>query len=517
LADVGLAGGACMDDFDGDGLLDIVKTTFDVQGQMKFFRNNGDGSFSDRTEQALLAGQVGGLNLTHADYDNDGRLDLFVLRGAWLRPQGKFPNSLLRNRGDGTFEDTTEQAGILSYHPTQVAAWADFDNDGWLDVFIGNESMPDGPHSCELYRNNGDGTFSNVARKMGLAIEAFVKGAAWGDYDNDGLADLYVSILDAPNRLFRNDGSKFIDVTENVGGVSRPLASFPCWFFDYDNDGWLDLLVASFLNGADDLDPFVLEYLGQSVDKYPHCHLYRNRGDGTFEDVSKKVRLNRPMMAMGANFGDLDNDGYLDFYFGTGNPRFSALVPNRMFRNDGGRAFQDVTTSGGFGHLQKGHGIAFGDLDNDNDQDIFTVMGGAYTGDIFRCVLFENPLDKNHSIKLRFRGVKSNRFGVGARVRIVVADSDGKQREMHRVVGGTGSFGCNPMQLEVGLGDCTRIVSGEVHWPVTGKTDRFLDLPLDQCVEITEGNPRWRPIELRRFQLLAPTTAASAPRAAAAP
>jgi hypothetical protein len=501
LADVDLAGGVCMDDFDGDGLLDIVRTSFGVESQMKFFHNNGDGSFSERSKQSLLTGQLGGLNVTHADYDNDGHLDLFVLRGAWLGVQGKFPNSLLRNRGDGTFEDTTDKAGVLSFHPTQVAAWGDFNNDGWLDVFIGNESLPEHPHPCELYRNNRDGTFTNVASEMGVDLTAFVKGAAWGDYDNDGLLDLYVSAIYGPNMLFRNEGKKFSDVTEKAGGVSGSGAGFPCWFFDYDNDGWLDILAASFLNGNDSLDPFVREYLGQPAGDVPKMKLYRNRRNGTFEDVSAKVNLDRPMMAMGANFGDLDNDGWLDFYFGTGNPRYQALLPNRMFRNDRGRVFQDVTTAGGFGHLQKGHGVAFGDLDNDGDQDVFIVMGGAYTGDIFRCVLFENPLGGNHWIKLRFTGVKSNRFGVGARVRVLVADPDGSHREMHRVVGGTASFGSNPMQLEIGLGACQRVVSVDVQWPVTGQTDRFSDLVMDRCYRITEGSADVQVDEHRKFVL----------------
>ena len=140
LAHTALSGGAAMDDFNGDGLLDIVASSWGVHDPLKFFPARGDGTFEDRTETALLEGLDGGLNLNHADYDNDGDLDLYVLRGAWLGTFGEYPNSLLRNNGDGTFEDVTAAVGILSLHPSHSAAWGDYDNDGWLDLFVGNES-----------------------------------------------------------------------------------------------------------------------------------------------------------------------------------------------------------------------------------------------------------------------------------------------------------------------------------------------------------------------------------------
>ena len=149
---------------------------------------------------------MGGLNLIHADYNNDGTPDVLVLRGAWLGELGKQPNSLLLNQGNGRFADVTQAAGILSFHPTQTAAWGDFDNDGWLDLYIGNESTPGSRHPTELYRNNRDGTFTEVAADLEVQVEAFVKGVAWGDYNNDGFVDLYVSVLTGPNLLFRNDG-----------------------------------------------------------------------------------------------------------------------------------------------------------------------------------------------------------------------------------------------------------------------------------------------------------------------
>ncbi|MDE2965010.1 MAG: VCBS repeat-containing protein, partial [Acidobacteriota bacterium] len=192
-----LSGGSILEDFDRDGFLDIMASSWGMRDPLRYFRSNGDGTFSDRTRAAGLEGQVGGLNISQADYDNDGYPDVLVLRGAWLQGLGDHPNSLLRNNGDGTFEDVTEAAGLLSYHPTQAAAWADYDNDGHLDLFIGNESTGSEIHPCELYRNNGDGTFSNLAASLGLARDGYVKGVAWGDIDNDGDPDLYLSRMDA--------------------------------------------------------------------------------------------------------------------------------------------------------------------------------------------------------------------------------------------------------------------------------------------------------------------------------
>ncbi|HEX9427517.1 MAG TPA: VCBS repeat-containing protein, partial [Candidatus Polarisedimenticolia bacterium] len=245
------AGGVIVDDFDNDGDLDVVASSSSMHGQLRFFRNNGDGTFTERTKEAGLLGEVGGLNLVQADYNNDGFLDLFVLRGAWLRKGGHHPNSLLRNNGDGTFDDVTEAAGVLSYHPTQTAVWFDYNGDGWIDLYIGNETKEDDPQPSELYRNNGDGTFTEIAAETGLAIVGMIKAVVSADYNNDGRPDLYVTDLWGTNRLFRNDGPRpgrsgptapwvFTEVGA-AAGVTEPAHSFPAWFFDYDNDGWPDL------------------------------------------------------------------------------------------------------------------------------------------------------------------------------------------------------------------------------------------------------------------------------------
>lgn len=492
----GRAGGSIMEDFDGDGHLDIMASSWGLQDQLRYFHNNGDGTFSDRTEKAGLRGQWGGLNLVHADYNNDRRPDVLVLRGGWLGflgpHQGDHPNSLLRNNGDGTFTDMTREAGLLSFSPSQTAAWGDYDLDGWLDLFIGNESYGSEVHPCELFHNNGDGTFTEVALLLGLDEIGVVKGAGWGDYNNDGYPDLYISRFQEKNLLYRNegpsrDGWRFTEVGDQAG-VREPEVSFPTWFWDYDNDGWEDILAVSFSSYFEGtLDTVVADYL--KLYKSEHSRLYRNNGDGTFTDVTREARLDAVLMAMGANFGDLDNDGFLDCYFGTGQPSPGSLVPNRMFRNSEGRYFQDVTTSGGFGHLQKGHGISFGDLDNDGDQDIYHVLGGAYSGDVFPNALFENPGHSHHWITLRLTGVKSNRFGVGARIKVNVTTEQGP-RAIYATVGTGGSFGSSSLQQEIGLGQARAIRSIEIRWPTKEATVQVLtNVPLDRIIEIREGDP----------------------------
>ncbi|MBI1951330.1 MAG: CRTAC1 family protein, partial [Acidobacteria bacterium] len=454
-----------------------------------------------------LTGELGGLNIVHADYNNDGFPDVLVLRGGWMRRGGRYPNSLLRNNGDGTFEDVTEAAGVLSFHPTQTAAWGDYDNDGWLDLFVGNESTPDDPHPCELYRNNRDGTFTNKAANLGSADLGYVKGVAWGDFNNDGGQDLYVSVLGGDNFLFRNDGKRegqgprgedwlFTNVSREAGAI-EPRFSFPTWFWDYDNDGWLDILVGGF--AMRDVGDVAAIYLGMPS-RAERPRLYHNNRNGTFTDMARAVGLDRLAIPMGSNFGDLDNDGWLDAYFGTGDPTLQSLVPNRMFRNAAGVSFQDVTTSGGFGNVQKGHGVAFGDIDHDGDQDIFEVMGGAYEGDVAMNVFFRNPGHGNHWITLRLEGRRSNRSAIGARIRVRVRDGEAK-RDIYATVGSGGSFGGSSLQQEIGLGRAASIEAIEVTWPATGKTQTFRDVAIDRTYKVTEGEPGLAPIPVRPFDL----------------
>jgi len=504
IATLGLAGGASLEDFNGDGQLDLFVSSWGPMDPVHYFESDGQGKFEDKTDQMGLSSITGGLNITHADYDNDGDADLLILRGAWLGSAGHHPNTLLRNDGE-TFTDVTVASGLVSYHPTQTADWGDYDLDGDLDLFIGNESTSSEVHPCEMFENRGDGTFVEVSQEVGLRHIAYVKGVAWGDIDDDGDLDLYLSTMASSNALYENLGPaveegrpRFQDITASAS-VESPQLSFPTWFWDYDQDGRLDILAGSYGSFEESmLEGVVADYLGMpTADE--GIRLYRNLGGGQFEEVSEKTGIRHTVLPMGANFGDLDGDGWLDAYFGTGQPGLATLVPNRMFRNAQGQRFEDVTTSGGFGHLQKGHGIAFGDIDHDGDQDIFATMGGAYEGDGYANVLFENPGHGHRWLTLRLSGTRSSRDARHARVQIEVKTKSGP-RTIHRVVGSGGSFGASSSQLEVGLGAATEVIAVTVHWPVSGRA-RYHGFSLDHTYIIEEGKKEPIAVKTVPFQL----------------
>ncbi|WP_162051767.1 CRTAC1 family protein [Pontibacter pamirensis] len=506
-----ISGGSILEDFDNDGYLDILASSYGLRDQIHYFHNNGDGSFSDHTESAGLTGITNSLNMMQADYNNDGFMDVLVLRGAWFEQQGKQPNSLLRNNGDGTFTDVTAEVGLLSFYPTQTATWSDFNNDGWLDLFIGNETSDRfSPNPCELYINHR-GRFRNATEEAGLALNQYVKGVTSGDFDNDGWQDIYVSTLYGQNYLFRNmglgkkDQLKFEDVTEKAG-LHKPMMSFPTWFYDFNNDGWLDIFVSGFKFSTEPTVSYnvAAEYLGLPNDA-EKARLYRNNGDGTFTDVAEAMGINKALYTMGCNFLDIDNDGWLDMYLGTGDPSFESLIPNKLFRNNAGKSFQDVTTAAGVGHLQKGHAVSAGDIDNDGDQDIYAVMGGAFEGDNYRNALFKNTYQEstsfsNNWIAIKFEGVKSNKAAIGTRLKITLTDQ-GKQRTLYRDINSGGSFGASPLRAEIGLGMASKIDKMEVTWPGSNRTQVFENITANQFIQITEGSLQVRKLDSRKLEL----------------
>jgi len=241
------------------------------------------------------------------------------------------------------------------------------------------------------------------------------------------------------------------------------------------------------------------DYLGLPT-KGERCRLYRNNGDGTFTDRSVEAKLNRALLPMGSNFGDVDNDGWLDMYLGTGYPFLDGLDPCRMLRNSEGKFFQDITTSAGVGHLQKGHAIAFADFDHDGDQDIYESMGAAYSGDTAFNVFYENPGHGNHWLALKAVGVTSNRAALGARIKVTVKTTGGS-RSIYKTVCTGGSFGCSPLRQEIGLGDAQAIENVQIFWPVTGKTQELKGLALDSAYRIREDETEAAQIPLKTFRL----------------
>jgi len=521
-----LSGGVILDDFNNDYYPDIVASSWHLQDQLQYFASeiiNNQITFTERTREAGLTGITGGLNIIQADYDNDGWIDLLVLRGAWLRDKGKHPNSLLRNNGDGTFSDVTEKSGLMSYHPTQTAVWRDFNNDGWLDVFIGNEAMTAmDNNSCELFINQQDGTFKNFARQAGVQVNRYVKGVAAADFNNDGFQDLYVSTLYGKNYLFKNSGNpsagypRFEDVTTSAG-LDQEMGTFPCWFWDYDNDGWQDIFVNEFLfevsRESGIMDKVAADYMGLA-NQGATPHLFKNNGDGTFTEVTSNANLYKVTYTMGSNFGDFNNDGWLDCYLATGEPGLSGVMPNRAFLNIEGKTFQDVTTSSGLGHIQKGHAVAFADINLDGDQDIYTVLGGAFEGDNYFNALFENPIlsanqEKNISnqwVNIFLRGVNSNKSGVGARL-LIKGKENGKDRSIVRELNSGGSFGSNPLNLAIGLGQMNKIESLQVFWPGTIQPQTFHDIPLNTTLKITENESKPEILNIKAYPFFQSTQA----------
>lgn len=490
-----LAGGSAFNDFTGDGLPDLLTTSLNVDRGASLFVNRGDGKFEDRSESAGLADQVYALNVTCADFDNDGNLDALLLRGGWENP---LRLSLLRNKGNGVFEDVTIKSGLGLPIATESAAWGDFDNDGLVDLFVCGEYLPlnssvktppDPRNRCRLYHNLGQGKFVDIAASAGVVNEQHSKGSAWGDYDGDGRLDLFVSNMNTACQLYHNEGEcKFRGVASELG-ITGQHSSFACWFWDYDNDGQLDIFVNDYSSCLADV---IAAAAGVQAENPSRLRLYRNVGDAGFRNVTIDAGLDRPIMAMGCNFGDIDNDGYLDLYFGTGGMSLEQLVPNLMFKSVGGQRFEDVTLSSGTGHLQKGHGVSFADWDCDGDLDFFVEVGGAVPGDAGYNLLFQNPGHGRHWLKVKLVGSRTNRVALGARIRAVVKGQDGTTRVIYRTVGNNSSFGGNCLVESIGLLDATSVAELEVSWPTSGTIQSFHDVAADQVIEITEGTESFK-------------------------
>ncbi len=495
-----LAGGSIFDDFNGDGRPDLFSTSLDADLGASLYINNGDGSFEDRSASAGFENQVYALNVQRADFDNDGDLDVLLLRGGWERP---LRLSLLRNRGDATFDDVTIAAGLAEPITTESAAWGDYDNDGRLDLFVCGEYLipggqpsdsPGNPRNrCRLYHNEGQGTFKDVASLAGVVNERCAKGSAWGDYDNDGRLDLFVSNMGQPCRLYQNRGNGTFEDVAPALGVTGADMSFACWFWDYDNDGKLDLYVNDYRAKVAEV---LASALGVRIQGSSHPRLYHNLGKDGFREVSIEMGLDRAMAPMGANFGDIDNDGYLDIYLGTGDMSYEGLDVKLMFRNVEGVGFEDVTTISGTGHLQKGHGVSFADFDDDGDLDLFIELGGATPGDQAYNALFRNPLERRNWLKVKLVGSRTNRSAIGAQLRadLIPPNGQNEKRSIYRTIGNNSSFGGNSLTELIGLGGVEQVAELEIRWPTSRTIQTFRDIPANQSIEIIEGAESFRVI-----------------------
>jgi hypothetical protein len=538
-------------DYDNDGYYDL----FIPDGvEAKLFRNKGDGTFEDVTAQAGLAGLDGVSVALFADYDNDGYKDLFISRSFK-------PNQLFRNRGDGTFEDVTAQAGIGADNCTTVAAWVDYNNDGWLDLYVGRYLDPrkDIPSTFyarngepnQLYRNNGDGTFTNVTKEAGVGEVGLCLGVAFGDYNDDGYPDLFVANDFGRKTLYRNNGDgTFTDVTVQTGTLAYG-AGMSATIGDYDNDGRLDLYVAHIRSEEAWFAewPTVLRYLinawrqgvwwtampmffeifKQSKFKFVQVFkdmasgntLLRNKGDGTFEDVTWQANANPPGWFWGTNLADFDNDGWQDIYASNGwvynaqdteieldflnkvvsdqrlyktgylfDPRYFGTRSwhgwerNRYLRNNRDGTFKEIGRGTNTDLLLNSRGTAVADFWNRGVLDI------AVAASTDRHALLRNEISPDRNwLVVKLIGAAgelangTNRDAVGARVTV---RANGLQ-QMREVILGDGYGSQSTLHLHFGLDQAAQADEMIVRWPRSGMVQRFAHVTANRYYEIKEG------------------------------
>ena len=473
-------------DIDGDGDLDLI-----VAGSGTFirvYRNDGD-RFTDVTEEVGLGHVPSGYSLNLVDYDNDGWLDLFISLNGW---SGPMPDLLFHNER-GRFVNVSKKSGADDPGSGFVSLWGDLDNDGWLDFVVANGVLKEGSVT-QIYRNNRDGTFTNVTKAAGLNEPPAYGGIgiALGDYDKDGRIDILINGHDgAPDRLYHNDGNmRFTEVAKKAGVVQPTHNGFVCFFFDYNNDGWPDILTTSLAPWEVTVGGLRKGYAPANARSvHPDAsRLFRNNGDGTFTDFTFQSKLYYPTGTMGGGVADVDNDGYLDVYLGTGDPQLSRLEPNRFFRNNADGTFADLTRYVGFARPgNKGHGVSFVDIDDDGDLDIFAQLGGHYPGDHTYNAFYRNLKgNRNNWLEVDLRGVKSNRFAVGAQLTVKAGGL-----LVYREVKASEGFGAtNPYRQHFGLGKHAKIDSLDVRWP-SGEKHSFANLDVNQIISLREDAREW--------------------------
>ena len=479
---VDLAGGVIFDDFNNDGYADLITSTWDPCSSMKFYLNKGINGFKDITVNSNLSTQLGGLNIVSTDYNNDGYLDIYVLRGGWLMEEGEMINSLLKNNGDLTFTDVTQEVNLSDFaYPTQSASWGDYDNDGDLDLFICNESYKDENENIiypsQLFNNNNN-KFLDVSVQASISNDRYCKSSDWGDYNNDGLIDLFISNYGGENRLYKNLGNGlFEDIAREIG-ITDPYYSFTSWFWDYDNDGDLDIFSSGYEYG---IIKSIESFMGK-IDLNYSLKLYENNGEGLYRDNTQGLGLLKVHSTMGANFGDVNNDGYDDLYLGTGYPAIDSLVPNAFYFNKEGLSFVDKTHIYGLGHIQKGHGVAFADYDLDGDLDIFEQMGGFYLSDGFTNILYQNSNNTNNWIGIKLIGDKSGKIALGAKINLVCDN-----KNYNSIVEPGGSFGSSSLIKVMGIQDCKNIDKLYITWPRDQSIQEINNISVNQYILVKES------------------------------
>jgi tetratricopeptide (TPR) repeat protein len=469
--------GTAVFDYNNDGFLDIVIAA--AHAGCTLYRNNGDGTFTDASVKSGLDKCINGFVIIAGDYDNDGFPDLFVTR------QGFYYGdcALYHNNGDGTFTDVTEKAGVQSWGPAYTASWVDYDCDGLLDLFIGYNlgGMFDRCTQNRLFHNNGDGTFTDVTEEAGLHSVYTTIGSCWGDYNNDGFPDLFLSSGMGRPQLFRNNGNGGFTNVSLEGGISDFVVGTTCHFADYNNDGWLDIVQYSW---SDHEDAIHTMKTGRGPADGSPLVVYHNNGDGTFTAKTREIGLDGCWGTMSGNFGDVNNDGYLDLLLGNGSPRMERLEPFILLENDRG-AFHNTTFSAGLPFSGKSHGVNCADLFGDGRMSIIIAAGGGYPGDLLMAAVHCPKALPGNFLNVRLTGTRSNRDGNGARITLL----RGNSQQMREVTHGS-SFGCLPLEQHFGLGAATQVDAIEVRWP-SRLTQTVENPPVNQTIRVIEGQSEW--------------------------
>ena len=469
--------GIAIFDYDNDGYLDVLVAA--AHGGCNFYHNNGDGTFTDVSIGTGMDTCVNGFAVTVGDYNNDGFTDVFVTRLGFYGGECQ----LFRNNGNGTFTDVTKEAGLKVWGPAFAAAWIDYDCDGNLDLYIANNlgGLFERKTPNRLFHNNGDGTFTEVSEKVGLGTQWPSNCGAWGDYNNDGYPDLFVSNGIGRSQLYRNnrDGT-FTDVSKEAG-IDKLCFGSPAFWWDFDNDGWLDIGQFAWSDHEDVIH--TMEHGEGPADGNP-MRVYKNNRDGTFTDVGREIGFTGCWGTMSGNCGDFNNDGNLDVVLGNGSPKMDRMDLMVVMENDG-KNFHNITFSSGFPFLGKSHGVNMADLFGDGRLSVLVAAGGAYPGDLLTTNVFCPTELPGNYLNVRLKGVKSNRSAIGARV---ILHAAGKQ-QMRELSGGS-NFGCLPFEQHFGLAKIDAVESVEVWWP-SGLKQTFTDLPINNTVEFVEGESDW--------------------------